>query len=161
MKTMVLLAAAAALPIATTASASDRAVFAPGAETGGSAETLTIEVTAEEGPVWSGTLTVGPRYGNASFSQSKNESAPPCEGAPVDPNRNTTMSSSFNLSLSRTNWQQTPDSFAVNFNRNMAIPVCEGQGSDSSGFNRVVEILPGSSATIRGNSGVIVTISRP
>ena len=161
MKTTVLLAAAAALPIATAASASDRAVLAPSAETGGNAETLAIEITADEGLVWSGTLTVGPRYGNASFSQSKNESAPPCEGAPVDPNRNTTMSSSFNFNLSRTNWQQSPDSFSVNFNRNVAIPVCEGQGSDSSGFNRMVEIRPGSSATLRGKSGVIVTISRP
>lgn len=149
------------LLVATAAGASARVSPASEMEFDGEVETLTVQVNAEEGIVWSGTLNVGPRYGSASFSQSKSETVAPCEGKPVDPNRNSNVNSSFNLSLSRTNSQQSPHNFSVSFNRNVALPACEGQGSDSSGFNRVVEILPGTSKTIRGNNGVLVTVSRP
>jgi hypothetical protein len=161
MKSMLWIAAVASLSIASTAGASERVQFAPGADSGGDVETLTLEVIADGSLVWDGTLTIGPRYGSASFSQSKSETVAPCGGAPLDPNRNMNVNSSFNLSLSRTNWQQTPDRFTVNFNRSVALPACEGQGNDSSGFNRMVEIRPGSSMTIRGNNNVVVTISRP
>ena len=161
MKTMMMIALAAALPMAASATASDRVSTMPNAEAGGNVETLAVEITGESGMVWQGTLTIGPRYGSASYSQSKSEAVAPCEGEAFDPNRRTNVNSSFNLNLSRTNWQQDQNSFNVNFNQTLALPACEGQGTDSSGFNRMVEILPGSTQTIRGNNGVTVMISRP
>lgn len=161
MKNMLWTAGAGLLCIASAASASERVAVVPGASNNGPTETLAVEISARDGLLWSGTLTIGPRYGNASFSQSKSEAVLPCEGKQLDPNNNTNVNSSFNLNFSRSNWQQTPHRFNVNFNRNMALPACEGQGTDSSGFNRVVEILPGSSTTIRGKNGVTVTVSRP
>ncbi len=161
MKNMLWMAAAGSLVLGSTAAASERVDLIPNGESDGSVETLSIEVTAQEGVVWNGTLNIGPRYGSASFSQSKSETVAPCEGKPVDPNRNTNVNSSFNLSVSRANWQKSPNDFSVNFNQNLALPACEGQGTDNSGFNRTVEILPGSSATIRGKNGVAVTVLRP
>jgi hypothetical protein len=161
MKAILLIAAFGVLPLASTASASERVATVPSVPGIGNIETLSVEITGQRGVIWNGTLTIGPRYGSASFSQSKSEAIAPCEGKAVDENRNTNVSSSFNLNLSRSNWQQAPNSFNVNFNQNLALPACEGQGTDSSGFNRMVEIAPGSSKTIRGKNGVEVTVSRP
>ena len=161
MKTLAFTAFAAALPLAASTSASDRVTTVPSMEAGGQVETLTVEVNGQGGAVWRGTLTIGPRYGSASFSQSKSEAVAPCEGEAYDPNTRSNVNSSFNLNVSRSNWQQSPSSFNVNFNQNLALPACEGQGTDNSGFNRMVEIAPGTSKTIRGKNGVAVTISRP
>jgi len=160
MRKILWIAVAASLPIATVVSASDRVQVAPAPGIAGNVETIAVEIRAEDGVILSGTLTLGPRYDSASFSQSKSETIAPCDGAPIDPNRSTNVNSSLNLSLSRTSWQQTPDRFTINFNRSVALPACEGQGSNNSGFNRMVDIVPGGSSTIQDNSGAAVTISR-
>ena len=85
MKNRLWMAATASLFVATVASASERVSPAPAIEHGGDVETLRVEVNAEEGLVWNGTLNIGPRYGSASFSQSKSETVAPCEGKPADP----------------------------------------------------------------------------
>ena len=143
------------------ARADAREVFSPAGVAATSTETLSIVIQAKEGPLWSGTLTIGPQYGNASFSQSKNEYAEPCpDGSETASNRSNT-NSSFNLSVSRSNWQQDPNSFNVSFNRTQALRACEGQGSNMSGFSRIVRIEAGGSATIETDTGVKVTLSRP
>ena len=124
-------------------------------------ETLSIEVMSQDGPLWSGTLTIGPEYGSANFSQSKNEYARPCPGSEPVSSRRSNSNSSFNMGISRSNWQQTPNSFNISFNRTRALKGCEGQGSDTSGLNRTVDIARGGSVTIETVTGEVITVTRP
>ena len=146
---------------AVNANAQDRAIRPAPVAVSGQAETLSVEIMTDEGPLWSGTLTVGPQYGNAYFSQSKNEFAQPCAGKPASANAASNSNSSLTLNLSRQNWQTNPDSFNVNFSWTRALSACEGQGSDTFGFNRVIDLAPGKSTTIEGANGAKVIISRP
>ena len=143
------------------ANAEDRAIRPAPVVASGEAETLSVEIVTSDGPLWSGTLTIGPQYGNAYFSQSKNEFAQPCEGKPSGSNAASNSNSSLTLNLSRQNWQTNPDSFNVNFSWTRALRACEGQGSDTYGFNRLIELHRGASTTIEGANGAKVIVSRP
>ncbi len=161
MKRITIFAAIALAGAASTVQAQDRVttVVTPAPSAG--TETFTVTIASVDGPLWSGTLTIGPEYGNANFSQSKNEFSPPCpDGRDVASNRSNT-SSSFNLSIARHNWQRQPDSFNISFNRSRALRACEGQGNDMSGLNRIVDIEKGSSITLETVTGESITISRP
>ena len=143
------------------ANAEDRAEKLASVTESGPAETLSVQIVTADGPLWSGTLTIGPQYGNAYFSQSKNEFAQPCEAEAAPANSSSNSNSSLTLNLSRQNWQNSPDSFNVNFSWTRALRACEGQGSDTFGFSRVIKLDRGTSATINGANGSKVTISRP
>ena len=143
------------------ANAEDRAIRPAPVAASGQAETLSVTIVTADGPLWSGTLTIGPQYGNAYFSQSKNEFAQPCKGKNAASDTPSNSNSSLTLNLSRQNWQTNPDSFNVNFSWTRALRACEGQGSDTFGFNRVIKLDRGSSVTIDGANGSKVTITRP
>ena len=125
-----------------------------------SPETVEIDIRAGGRELWSGTLTLGPQYGNASFNQSKNEFVQPCARKPSGSNHSSNSNTSLNFNMSRANWQQQPDQFNVNFSWTRPLPPCDGRGTDTFGFNRMVEIGPGGSVTIEGVGGVVARISR-
>lgn len=161
MKSFTYLAAGLGLAMASAATAEDVAFHRGELPAHGTAgvETVAIQIDSETGPLWSGSLTMGPQYGNAHFSQSTNEFASPCPGerslgAPVNSNN------SLNFNISRANWAQEPDKFNITFNWTRSLPACEGQGTDTFGFNRIVEIEHGGSVTIEGAGGATVTVTR-
>lgn len=123
-------------------------------------ETVSVEIRADNRGLWSGTLTMGPQYGNASFSQSKSEFAPPCAGDRSGWDRPVNSNTSLNFNISRSNWQQEPDEFNVNFSWTRPLSSCEGQGTDNFGFNRRVDIEPGGTITIEGAGGIVARITR-
>lgn len=123
-------------------------------------ETLHVDIRTPDGPLWSGTLTLGPQYGNAYFSQSKNEFALPCDNELTDMTGMSNTNSSLSFNISRNNWQQEPNKFNITFNWTKALRACEGQGNDTFGFNRVVDLAPGHSVTIEGANGARVVVSR-
>ncbi|WFL76737.1 hypothetical protein P7228_12110 [Altererythrobacter arenosus] len=136
-----------------------RAVLAP-SQTGGEVETVSVEIRASADILWSGTLTLGPQYGNAYYSQSKNEFTEPCASKPGSTADATNSSTSLNLNISRANWSQEPDKFNISFSWTRALDACEGQGNDTFGFNRVVEIPRGRKVTISGPGDAEVTVTR-
>ena len=127
---------------------------------GGPPTTMDVDVSAPGKQLWSGSLTLGPQYGNAYFSQSKNEYVPPCEGERREAHNRSNANTSLNFNISRANWQQEPDQFNVNFTWTRPLSPCDGQGTDNFGFTRTVDIAPGQSVTIRAAGDVSVRISR-
>lgn len=155
------LAASLAMTLgAGSALAEDRAIAFPATVSATAAETVSIDIRTGDGPLWSGTLTLGPQYGNAYFSQSKNEFALPCKGKPMNHSGGANSNSSLSFNISRANWQQEPDQFNVTLNWTKALEQCEGQGNDTYGFTRMIEIARGSSVVIEGANGAVVTIAR-
>lgn len=158
--------AMAALVSSTAASATDRveAMLKPApaqlAEGGWEAETVGVVVHSGMDELWSGTLRLGPQYGNANFSMSKNEYAKPCPGETSGKSRNSSSSTRLSVSLNRYNWQQERDKFSVNVNWSQPIPACQGSGNNSLGFNRVVEVPQGGSVTVEGIGGLKVRLTR-
>ena len=160
---MIKFALAASLAVtlsAGSALAEDRAIAFPATVSAAAAEAVSIDIRTGDGPLWSGTLTLGPQYGNAYFSQSKNEFALPCKGKPVDYGGGANSNSSLSFNISRANWQQEPDKFNVTLNWTKALDPCEGQGNDTYGFTRMIEIERGHSVVIEGANGAVVTITR-
>lgn len=123
-------------------------------------EVVGVEIRAGSYVLWSGTLRMGPQYGNASFSQSKSEFAEPCPGEPTSNGSRSMSNHQVSFNISRRNWQQEPDKFNVNVNWTQPLSACEGEGSNSLGFQRVIEVKRGGSATIEGAGSLRVTISR-
>lgn len=137
-----------------------KSVSPPPSQDGTASETMAIVVQAGARELWSGTLRIGRRYGNASASMSKNEAAEPCPGdAPDDSNRSM-MSFRLNVSISRHNWQQEPNKFNVNVNWVEPLPACQGEGTNTLGINRVVEVLPGKTVSVEGVEGLVVKVMR-
>lgn len=126
----------------------------------GKPTTLRVDIRTSEKELWAGSLTMGPQYGNAYFNHSKSEYVMSCAGERRAPNQATNVNSSLNFNISRSNWQQEPDKFNVNFTWTRPISRCEGHGTDNFGFNRIVEIPPKGSITIEAAGGVEVRISR-
>jgi len=137
---------ALALPVANGASAA--------------AESIGIAVYQGREPIWTGSLRVGGPYGSASFSQSRNEFGELCPAEPGAPGRQGNSSESLNFSISRYNSQQEPDRFNISLNWSRPVPRCQGEGNDTYGFNRVVNLPRGQSVTIDGNGGVSVRLTR-
>ena len=127
----------------------------------GAPETITIEILAAQDPLWSGRLRIGGKYGNASFSQSISEFAAPCPGEPFDPNASQTTNYQLRLNIGRRNWQQTPNSFNVNVNWVRPLTPCQGEGTNTIGFTRVVDMPRGKTVRIQGTGGLVVRLTRP
>ena len=141
--------------------AEDRAMVVAHAGATASPETVAVEIRTRDGVLWSGSLTMGPEYGNAYYSQSKNEFAEPCAGARIDPSNRSNTNNSLNFNISRANWQQEPDKFNITFNWTKALGACEGQGTNTYGFNRVIEIERGETTVIEGPGNARVSVTRP
>ena len=124
-------------------------------------ETMAVEIRVGDSKLWSGTLRIGPKYGNASFSQSRNEAAESCPSDKSSPGKTTFSNQSLNFNISRRSWQQEPDKFNVNVNWTQPIPACEGEGTDTLGLYRVVDIPRGSTVSVTGGGGVTVKLTRP
>ena len=140
--------------------AAAKTVSIPPSQDGTASETMAIVVQAGTRELWSGTLRIGPRYGNASASMSKNEAAEPCPGDAPDDSDRSMMSFRLNVSVGRYNWQQEPNKFNVNVNWVEPLPACHGEGSNTLGINRVVEILPGKTVSAEGVEGLLVKVTR-
>lgn len=125
------------------------------------AESIGIAVYQGRDPIWTGSLRLGGPYGNASFSQSRNEYGEMCPAEPGTPGRQVNSSESLNFTISRYNSQQEPDRFNISLNWSRPVPRCQGEGNDTYGFNRVVNVQRGQSVTIEGNGGVSVRLTRP
>jgi|GEM_PF-2852981 len=123
-------------------------------------ETISIEILSGEGSLWTGNLRIGGKYGNASFSQSTSEYAAPCPGKPFAENASKTVNYQIRLNLSRRNWQQTPNSFNVNVNWVRPLSPCEGEGTNTLGFTRVVDIPRGKTVRLQGTGGLVVRLTR-
>ena len=164
-----LLAASAALMLPIAAIAQDRVDRIPPimhvppkavAVAGMVAETLHVDVAGDGQTLWSGLLTVGDKYGSASFSQSINEYAKPCPGrAPGSemPSQNYQL----RFSISRHNWQTEADSFRVTTNWTQPLDACRGEGTNEVGVTRIIDIAPGGTVTIEGEGGLVVRVTRP
>ncbi|MDG2004383.1 MAG: hypothetical protein P8J20_13735 [Novosphingobium sp.] len=161
-----LLAAATVCVLPGTAKAEDRieaklrsaaSQLAPRAQTD---ETIGIVIQGDGEILWSGTLRIGGQGGNASFSLSKNEFAMSCPGEPGSNSGQTRSSFRMNFNIGRRNWQQERDKFNVNVNWTRPLPTCEGEGSDTLGFKRVVDIVPGRTTIVEGGGGLVVRLTR-
>jgi hypothetical protein len=166
MKTLIF-AGLAGLAAATSAGAKEADTMrqtvgaASASETNLATETIAIAVQDGRDSLWAGTLRLGGPYGNASFSQSRNEFAAPCAGG-VRPGSGQAMASQqLNFNISRYNPQQEPDRFSINLNWSKPLIACQGEGNDSFGFNRVIAIPRGQSVTVEGSGGLSVRVSRP
>lgn len=124
------------------------------------AEDIGVAISAGPEEIWSGTLRIGGPSANANFSFSKNEYAPPCPSDPEAGTRNQMSSPRVNFSMSRRNWQQNPDEFNVNVNWTKPLPACQGEGSDTLGFNRVVEMPRGRTVRVEGSGGLVLRLTR-
>ena len=122
-------------------------------------EGVDIEVRSGGAVLWAGSLRLGSPYGSASFSQSKNEFAPPCPGQLINPNRSMN-SESLNVSVSRNATPQDPDRFNVSVNWTRPLSPCQGEGSDSFGANRVVSVPRGRTETLAAGDGVVLRLTR-
>lgn len=125
------------------------------------AESIGVAVYDGRDLVWSGSLRVGGPYGSASFSQSKSEYGLSCAAATTTSDRQSASSESLSFGISRYNWQQEPDRFTINLNWTRPVEPCQGEGNDSFGFNRVVTLPRGQSATIEGTGTMSVRLTRP
>ena len=124
-------------------------------------ESMVVEIRVGDRKLWSGTLRLGPKYGNASFSQSRNEAAEPCPSDKSAMGKTTFSNQSLNFNISRRrSWQQEPDKFNVNVNWAQPIPACEGEGTNTLGMYRVVNIPRGSTVSATGGGGVMVRLTR-
>ncbi|HSG35624.1 MAG TPA: hypothetical protein VLA37_13910 [Sphingomonadaceae bacterium] len=156
-----------AIGMTNAAAAQDRAetsvALAPltAADGTGGVETVSVEIRAGADVLWSGTLRLGPQYGSASFSQSKNEFIGPCDGEPLMANRSYSSNHQINFNISRRNWQQEPDAYSINVTWTQPLAACEGEGSDTLGFNRQFTIPRGGSISVKGAGDLVVTVGRP
>jgi hypothetical protein len=123
-------------------------------------ETISILVLDGRNIVWSGTLRIGGTYGNASFSQSKSESAEPCPGEARSDGNYRSTNESMNFSIGRYNWQQEPDRFNISLNWTVPMNGCQGEGNDNFGFNRVVTLPPGQTVTVAGSGSMTMKLTR-
>jgi hypothetical protein len=123
-------------------------------------ESIGVAVYQGREPIWTGSLRLGGPYGSASFSQSRNEYGEICPAEPGAPGRQVNSSESLNFSISRYNSQQELDRFNITLNWSRPVPRCQGEGNDTYGFNRVVNLPRGESVTIEGNGGVSVRLTR-
>ena len=123
-------------------------------------ETIAVDLRASGEPLWSGTLRIGGRYGNAGFNQSKNEFAEPCAGKP-SAYENASSNRQLNFNISRRNPQQDPDQFYVYVNWTQPLAACEGEETNTFGFNRVIELPAGKTVSIEGAGGLVVKLTRP
>ena len=110
--------------------------------------------------LWTGTLRLGGQYGNASFSQSKNEYAEPCPGEPFAGGRANSANHQLRFNLNRRNWQQQPNEFGVNVTWVRPLNSCEGQGSNTVGFERTVTVQRGQQVSITGQGGLSIRLAR-
>jgi len=123
-------------------------------------EDVGVAISAGPEEIWAGTLRIGGPSGNANFNFSKNEFALPCPGDPEAGSRNQMSRLRVNFSMSRRNWQQQPDSFNVNVNWTKPLPACQGEGSDTLGFNRVVDLPRGETVSVEGSGGLVLRLTR-
>ncbi len=123
-------------------------------------ESIAVSVLDGRGMVWSGTLRIGGTYGNASFSQSKSESSEPCPDEARPEGSQRSSNESMNFSISRYNWQQEPDRFNISLNWTVPVAVCQGEGNDNFGFNRVVTLPPGQTVTVTGSGAMTMKLTR-
>lgn len=160
----------AAASLATSASAQDAdhgeiqadAAMAPAAESASSPpETISVLIQANSKELWSGSLRLGGDYGSASFSFSKNQYPEPCPGKPAGGSEIWSSGFSVDLSISRENATEFPDRYVVSANWTQPLTACQGQGGNSVGFNRSVEIPAGRPLRIDGSGGLAVTLTRP
>jgi hypothetical protein len=131
---------------------------APGKNWG--SETIAIEIRADGAPLWTGSLRLGGQYGNASFNQSTNEYSEPCKTKDSSASNGYSSSRQINFSISRRNPQQDRDQFYIYVNWTRPLTGCEGEGSNTYGFNRVLELPPGKTVTIEGTGGMVVKLTR-
>lgn len=126
----------------------------------GTVETIAIEIRQGSETIWTGTLRVGPQYGNANFSQSISEFAAPCPHEPLSRTSSNSNYDRINFSISRNNWMQEPDSFNINVNRMTPLPACEGEGTNTIGFSRVIDLPKSRPVTVSGEGGLTVRLTR-
>lgn len=135
-------------------------VVAPMAEAHGEPETIAIDIRDGGRKIWSGSLRIGPKYGSASFSQSTSEFAPGCPGKAGDSDRSYSTQNRINLNIHRNNWQQEPDSFNVNINSVTPLAACQGNGTNTIGFQRIVDLPVGQTVVVAGEGGLSVRLTR-
>jgi hypothetical protein len=125
--------------------------------------TYSLDVLFRGQRIWTGELTVGGRYNNASFSQNKSEYGGPCPGEEEN-RRIATKSESMRIGLNRGRWQSDDaDADPVQVSVNIVSPsgscLAEG-GSDSIGLTRTISLAPGASSRIDGEGSLVVKVAR-
>lgn len=157
-----LAAEASARPVATAIARPSSAVVAMHQDSRMMAQspaTIAIEILEGSEKLWSGSLRVG-GMGGSSFSESKSEFEDPCPGQPETDDRYYASNHQLSFNINRQMSPEEPDQFWVNVSRGRPVPRCEGNGTNTVGFNRLVTLAPGQTVQLGGEMGLLVKLTR-
>jgi hypothetical protein len=122
-------------------------------------EALAVRISSPEGVLWQGTLRVGQNQGGSysqSLSQASAEICPP--NSPYDRSER----SSLNFNVYVQNYGQGRPSYRVDasWGRPIKVPNCGESGTRTVQINQGVMLDPGETATIQGDAGLRVELTR-
>ena len=122
-------------------------------------ETLAVRISSPEGLLWQGTVRVGQNQSGSysqSFSQASADNCPP--NSPYDRSER----SSLNFNVYVQNYGQGRPSYRVDasWGRPIKVPNCGESGTRTVQINQGVMLDPGQSATIQGDAGLQVELTR-
>ena len=138
--------------------ATDRMVPVAAAEA--QIETIGVRVSSPEGVLWQGTLRVAQNQGGSysqSFSQASADNCPP--NSSYDRSERSTLN--FNVYVQ--NYGQGRPSYRVDasWGRPIKVANCGESGTRTVQINQGVFLDPGETATIEGDAGLRVELTRP
>ena len=120
---------------------------------------IAIEISAAGETLWTGNLRVG-GSGGSSFSESRSEFEEPCPGRPEAADRYYSSNHQLSFNINRQISPENPDQFWVNVSWGRPAPRCEGNGTNTVGFNRLVTLPAGQTVQIGGEMGLLVKLTR-
>jgi hypothetical protein len=131
----------------------------PAVVTEGPIETLAVRVSSPEGVLWQGTLRVGQNQ-SGSYSQSLSQAS--ADNCPPNSPYDRSERSSLNFNVYVQNYGQGRPSYRVDasWGRPIKVANCGESGTRTVQINQGVMLEPGQTATIKGDSGFRVELTR-
>jgi hypothetical protein len=153
------LAVAASGSSPATASLAPPVIIAPSQQQRVGTTEFEVLVSASAEQLWVGSLRVADS-GVSTFEQSLNQAYEPCSGRTEEEGRRAANNRRLSVRLGRTNWREDSDQFSVNTNWQRPYSACEGGGTSTVQFERIVKIAPGETVTLKGDAGLMIRLRR-
>ena len=119
--------------------------------------TFDIEMRGAKVPLWSGSLRLRGNGNSASYTQSKQDAADSCLGE----NGSARQTNDLRLTINRVYSNEGEDRFSVAANWARPQDNCpDGVGIQTVSFQLIVAVKPGETRELRGDGGLVVTLTR-